>query len=307
MPARFALVAAVWVLAACSGATTPATPGAASVQAQAQVASSDHYLGAPQRVQIGVVSTDPAKGVQLLTSGSVEVTLTPAGGAGGTLIDGTATYVPAPGTSGTAADRATFTTPDVGRGVYQLETVFEVPGVWDVRISGAADGVPVEATTSLEVLEGPRLPAPGQRALPTENLTAEARDLEAVDSRAADGAPLPDPELHTDTIHDALRAGRPIVALFATPVYCQSQFCGPTTDALAELAATGDADTAYIHVEVWHDFDASEVNEAAADWLLRDGQLTEPWLFVIDADGVIVDRWSPLFDPAEVTAALGRI
>ena len=44
------------------------------------------------------------------------------------------------------------------------------------------------------------------------------------------------------------------------------------------------------------------MNEGAADWLLRelpDGtpEMTEPWLYLIGADGVIADRWGPLFDP----------
>ena len=42
------------------------------------------------------------------------------------------------------------------------------------------------------------------------------------------------------------------------------------------------------------------VNKAAADWLYRDGDLKEPWLFLIGTDGRIADRWAPLFDPDEV-------
>ena len=30
----------------------------------------------------------------------------------------------------------------------------------------------------------------------------------------------------------------------------------------------------------------------------RNGDLTEPWLFLIGSDGTILDRWCPLFDPA---------
>ena len=38
--------------------------------------------------------------------------------------------------------------------------------------------------------------------------------------------------------------------------------------------------------------------------LYRNGDLTEPWLFLIGADGTIIDRWTPLFDEAEVRAEL---
>ena len=46
---------------------------------------------------------------------------------------------------------------------------------------------------------------------------------------------MPDPELHATTIADALRHGRPVLVQFA-PVYCQSQFCGPTVEAQEALA-----------------------------------------------------------------------
>jgi hypothetical protein len=54
------------------------------------------------------------------------------------------------------------------------------------------------------------------------------------------------------------------------------------------------------------------VNRAAADWLLRklpDGSqdMTEPWLFLIGPDGIVADRWGPLFDTSEVTAALDAL
>jgi hypothetical protein len=32
--------------------------------------------------------------------------------------------------------------------------------------------------------------------------------------------------------------------------------------------------------------------------------MTEPWLFLIGSDGIVADRWGPLFDSAEIAAAL---
>ena len=49
------------------------------------------------------------------------------------------------------------------------------------------------------------------------------------------------------------------------------------------------------------------MNKAAGQWLLRDGDITEPWLFLIGPDGTIVDRWGPLFDPREVRAQLVEV
>ena len=51
------------------------------------------------------------------------------------------------------------------------------------------------------------------------------------------------------------------------------------------------------------------MNKAAADWVCCDatGNLTEPWLFLIGADGVIIDRWGPLFDPDAVAGELAEL
>ena len=70
------------------------------------MASSDLYAGAPQRVQVGVFGQS-ANGIELLTGGSIPLSLAPADG--GHPIQGTAHYVPAPGTA--VASSPTLTSP----------------------------------------------------------------------------------------------------------------------------------------------------------------------------------------------------
>jgi hypothetical protein len=70
------------------------------------------------------------------------------------------------------------------------------------------------------------------------------------------------------------------------------------------LAARYDDRAVFIHVEIWRDFENQVINQAAADWLLRDGDLTEPWVFLIGADGTVLDRWATLFREDEVAAEL---
>ena len=295
------------LLAGCSSASSSSagtSPSGASTNFALEVASTDLYAGAAQRVQVGVFgSTD--QGVELLTGGAIPLTLVAADG--GDPIQGQATYVPAPGTPSTKSPA--LTAPSDARGVYQLEDVtFPAPGIWEAQLSFTAGGQPIDLTTQFAVADKPSLPAPGQPALKTVNLTmADKGNPQAIDSRAQDGAPVPDPELHQDTIAGAIADHRAALALFATPVYCQSQFCGPTTDALEQLAKTGPKTADYIHVEIWNDYQSSTVNKAAGDWLLRNGDITEPWLYLIGPDGTIVDRWGPLFDPAEVRAELVEV
>ena len=78
-----------------------------------------------------------------------------------------------------------------------------------------------------------------------------------------------------------------------------SLFCGPETDGLEALAQHYPDRAVFIHVEIWRNYQKSVVNKAAADWVCCDatGDLTEPWLYLIGPDGVIKDRWGPLFDP----------
>ncbi len=302
-----ALLVLAVVAAACGGASSAPLPTAGGVDATtfaAALASTDLFVGAPQRVQIGVFSSTPDAGVALVTSGTISVVLAPFQDGDGTPVEATARYIAAPGTAGSDAGAPALTSPSDARGVYQMEASFDEAGIWQADVAVGIDGDVVALATQFQVLPAPALPAPGDRALRTSNLTATDRPAAAVDSRAAVDGLVPDVHLHTTTIADALRRGIPALVLFATPAFCQSQFCGPDVEWLAQLADERPTDAAYIHVEIWADFEAQEVNEAALDWLYRDGELTEPWLYLIDADGRIADRWSPLFDPAEVEAAL---
>ncbi|HUL84930.1 MAG TPA: hypothetical protein VLX89_05370 [Actinomycetota bacterium] len=300
------LLAVVLVAGACSRSGTTSSGAGDATTYALELASTDLYVGAPQRVQVGVFRSTPQGGVQLLTSGTIQLSLSPYQGGTGTSISGSAHYVGAPGTQ---ADTGTahLTDPSTGRGVYELDGTFDRPGIWQAQGSFEVDGAPQHLTATFPVLAHPALPAPGQPALKTDNLTMASKvNPEAIDSRAQDGAPVPDPELHRDTIAGAIAAHRAALVLFATPVYCQSQFCGPSVDALAQIAKTGPKDADYIHVEIWKDFGAHIVNRAAADWVFRNGDLTEPWLYLIGRNGIILDRWAPLFDPVQVAAELDK-
>jgi hypothetical protein len=295
-----------------TGAPTPASNLAA------QVASTDLYVGAPQDFQVGVFASDD-NGVKLVSFGSVDLTFSYLGADGSAAAqagvpDGTfaATYVPAPGTGvGQDTGVPSLTTPADARGVYVNQDVtFAEPGVYEAQVAADIDGLGAQSlTATFQVLAEPALPAPGDRALKTKNHVIGDKGVKpvSIDSQAQDGAPIPDPELHRTTIAQAIATGSPALVLFATPVYCQSLFCGPTLDAVQMLAADHAGQAEFIHVEIWKDYAKSVVNEAAADWLLREGDLTEPWLFLIGSDGTILDRWGPLFDPDQVAAALDAL
>ena len=300
-----ALLACAIALTACTSAgSTSTSDGATSYSAE--VGSTDLFANAPQRFQIGVFRSSD-QGVELLTSGAIDIKLSPFQGGPGTPLDGTAHYVGAPGTQ---ADNGTpqLTDPSTARGVYEFDGTFDAAGVWQADVGFDVGGVHESLSTQFPVAAKPTLPAPGERAIPSRNLTMSSHvDPVAIDSRAQGGTPVPDPELHRDTVAGAIAAHRAALVLFATPVYCQSQFCGPSTDALERIAKTGPKDADYIHVEIYANYDKHQINRAAAQWLLRNGDLTEPWLYLIAPSGRIADRWGPLFDPSQVMTELRRV
>ena len=167
-----------------------------------------------------------------------------------------------------------------------------------------------QALATFAVGEEPALPAPGDPALETENLTLDSEGVPeaAIDSRAVTGGEIPDPELHRWTITRAVQEGRPAVVVFGTPVYCVSQFCGPVTDMVQDLSHRYDDRAVFIHIEIWDDYETQQVNQAALDWLqLPSGDLTEPWLYLIGSDGTIADRWSSLWSEDEVASELEQL
>ncbi len=168
----------------------------------------------------------------------------------------TGTFLSVPGTEvpPELPDRPIAAPASRGRGVYAADVNFDRPGFWEVAVRAEVErrGT-LTATGAFEVLAEHQLPAPGDRALMTDNLTNRSTDAprEAVDSRWRDDEQLPDPVLHTATIADALRAGRPAVVVFSTPVYCVSRFCGPVTDMVEELARDYADRAEFIHIEIW--------------------------------------------------------
>jgi hypothetical protein len=294
--------------AACTSNGSPQPTGATGTPVNALMASSDLYVGAPQRISFGLVLNDQ----RLVSFGSVDVSFVYRGSGDDEPQPGPAgiaVYLPTPGTPD-GAGGPTVTLPSEARGVYQAEDVtFDRAGVWEAHVTADVDGLgAIRAATGFVVLDDPQYPAPGEEALATRNLTIGSDDPPpgAIDSRAANGGRIPDPDLHQTTIADALRRGVPALVVFSTPVYCPSQFCGPVTEVVEDLAHRYEDRAEFIHVEIWRDHSGENrvINKAAADWLFREGNLTEPWLYLIGDDGVIVDRWATLWREEEVVAAL---
>ncbi|MGH2529062.1 MAG: hypothetical protein ACRDH0_07005 [Actinomycetota bacterium] len=315
-PGRLSVLAPALALLAAScgsnGSSGEGEPTGSAGGMVAVVASADLYANAPQRFAVGLPFADG----RLVSFGSVEFLFSYTGTAEQSIApepgpEATASYVPTPGTPDGGRSGPVVTQPSEARGVYEAGGVtFDAAGIWQVEVTADVQGPGTQtARASFSVAAVPSLPAPGQPALKTENLTIRSKDapLGAIDSRADLHGKIPDPELHRWTIARAIEEHRPALVVFATPVYCVSRFCGPVTDLVVELAKRYDDRAVFIHVEIWRDFQDQVINRAAADWLLRNDDLTEPWLYLIGADGTILDRWASLFAEDEVAEALRQL
>jgi hypothetical protein len=277
----------------------------------ASVASYDLAAGVDTRFIVGLLTEQNL----FVSGGSVDLRFsflgeTQAEGEPQPYRDARANFLPLPLEMAEPPARVTVGPASHGRGVYAVEHIeFDRPGFWEVEVTAKLASGPDTATAAFQVHPEPLVPAIGEKAPRTENLTVKSdAPPAAVDSRAETGGKIPDPELHRTTIADALAAGRPVLAIFSTPVYCVSQFCGPVTDMVSQLQRDYEDVAEFVHVEVWHDFQEGEVNQAAADWLLTpDGDLTEPWVFLIGEDGRIVARWDNVATRQEIEPWLKRL
>lgn len=316
---RKSLTTGIVVALTAAGCTAPGTsqdPDAASALV-ASVASYDLVAGRPARFMVGLYSADQTR---LLAYGIVSFSFAFLGSGDGTDAAAEpgvgpviASFLPipgqdlesdVPGPQVVAGSEAT--------GVYGAPDVeFDRPGFWEVAIEAELEGRTQRTTAAFEVLSESDLPAPGDEAPRTRQPLAgdPGVDPKAIDSRAGPDRPVPDPELHDITVADAIAAGRPAMVVVSTPTFCVSRFCGPITDSVGELALRFGDGMSFVHIEVWEDFQANLVNPAAVEWIAptrqEDGR--EPWVFVIDANGVITERFDNVATDAELLAAVEAV
>lgn len=310
MPLRLlaVLATAVLLVAGCSsgggdGPSGDASPGS-DRELIVQAANYELLAGEEQRFIAGVLTPD-----QLFVSfGTVDIEFFYLGTreGEGTAEEGpveTGTFLAIEGAEqGPSGDTPVAVPGSQGRGVYSADVTFDRAGFWAAQLTADLEDGPMTGQAIFEVYEEPRYPAVGERAPRTDNLTAASTDAppEAIDSRAPEGEELPDPELHEMTIAESIRNKEPALVVFSTPVYCVSRFCGPITDMVSELHDEFADRANFIHVEVWRDFQGTVVNKGAAEWIYREDDLTEPWIYLIGKNGKIAARWDNVATRSEI-------
>jgi hypothetical protein len=308
----FAALLAMTVSSCAAPAQSPVTTPSPGEQGLfAEVGSFQLVAGQPGRLLVALTAADN----RWVSFGSLGMSFSYLGdGTGSSLSDvvegdATAHFLAIPGSPDGDGQPPTLTNPADARGLYAADPItFQTAGYWNVLVRGElGDGSPVNAEAAFTVVDTPAVIAVGALAPLTNNPVIGDPGVApvAIDSRAQGDVPIPDPELHATSIADAIEAGHPALVVFSTPVYCVSRMCGPVADLVAELAAQYGDRADFIHVEIYRDFQAGQVNQAALDWLQTpSGDLREPWTFLIGADGRIVASWDTLVTRGEVEPLL---
>jgi hypothetical protein len=184
-------------------------------------------------------------------------------------------------------------------GIYVADVAFARPGVWVATLI-AEDGTET-VPTPFGVDPHASVPEVGDLAISVPSRTASGvADLGSITTD-----PDPDPDLYAISLDEALANGKPTVVAFATPAFCTSATCGPVVDTVKALKNSY-PDVNWLHIEVYKNIDVEnfadlELADAVAAWAFP----TEPWVYVMDGDGVVVARFEGFVTPQELGAALG--
>jgi len=189
-------------------------------------------------------------------------------------------------------------------GFYVAEVNLPVAGNWTLAAVAKLSSQTGVGVGLMKVLAEASVAPIGSKAIstPTPVGTTEAQ-LKQICTRDP-----PDP-MHYVSLDKALKNGLPTVVCFSTPLLCQSRMCGPVTDEVyAAFQTTGKAKANFIHVEEFLPGpsltppEPTEQNQSPPfrAW----GRLTEPWTFVIDASGIIRERFEGPVVEQQIEAAL---
>ncbi len=160
-------------------------------------------------------------------------------------------------------------------------------------------GRKVQAVGTVVVKERTAAPDFGAAAPKSQTPTLATATLDVLSTSRQ-----PDPELYRSSVADALADRVPFVVVFATPKYCASRTCGPVVDVVSTVRRERiDPRTRFIHVEIYEDNDPTQgENRWVKEWKLP----SEPWVFVVGADGKVRDRFEGTVSVRELGASVRK-
>jgi hypothetical protein len=270
---------------------------------QAAVASSQVLVGQNQRVAIGVVNAQGTPVAYLKVTAQV-LTLPP-GGAGQAKALGPPQDAPYNG--GTPGH-------DVlqGKGVYVIHQTFSVPGFYRVQVhaSDAKSGVTTNTQASFQVLNSdPGIPV-GSAAPKTQNPTGDPAKDPSLDTG------VPPDDMHYTTVAAAIAAHHPVVVYLGTPAFCKTKTCGPVDDVVkaVEPSFRPAKGVDFVHIETYKggqpdntDLNKATVNPYFAEWFSDKNAESDPWVYVINKDGLVAAKFDGPTGTDELNSAIAAV
>ena len=181
---------------------------------------------------------------------------------------------------------------------WPFRAVIDSPGTYVLQVEGQEDGAGVQIAAAGSVA----VPGAGDPMPPFDTpTTADARGVDPICTRAPEPCPL-----HDLTLTEALALGRPVAYLVGTPAFCSTGTCAPALEGLLAVRERVGGAVTFVHADVYTDRTASTVAPAVQAL----GMTFEPALFLVGADGTVVERLDAVFDETEIDerlAALGLV
>jgi hypothetical protein len=268
---------AAFAASACGTEAGPFPDGSFAVVANADIGVGE------SRIQVGVVGPDGDR----LGGPDVPVSLAIAPDGGGESVEYAAEWI--------------WLIEDIV-GLYKTEAVFDAPGVWTVSVA-AETGAPLPLT-GFQVLDPTFAPNVGDVApvAPIDTLATKPLDQLTTD-------PNPDDDFYRLTLEEAFGSGRPTVVVFSTPAFCRTATCGPALDRVKAVKPEY-PEVNFVHVEVYTDLQSPDFQPTpeflapalgAEFWNLP----TEPWVFVVDSNGIVTARFEGTATTEDLRTSLG--
>ena len=188
------------------------------------------------------------------------------------------------------------------RGQYVASVNFQSSGVWQARFTlpNGDESGPTVGDLAFNVLPAPVAPGVGQPAPPTHNLTlSDVSSIHEIESRD------PPDYMHQLSVAQALEQQKPFVVVWSAPMFCTSAICGPVLDAAVRVQEKHGERVNFIHIEPWDLKTARTEGRLVpipefTEW----GLTTEPWTFIIDAQGMVHERFEGLITDEELEQAV---
>jgi hypothetical protein len=174
---------------------------------------------------------------------------------------------------------------------YAFTPQMDTPGIYGIVVDGGPS-----TGANFQVLETDEvsIPVPGETLAGFDTPTIEApAGVDPICTRE------PNCDFHEVTLTEALATGSPVAYFVGTPAFCATGSCTPALEALVELQPDF-SDVVFVHAEVYTDGTATDIAPAVLELDLA----FEPTVFLVGADGVIVDRIDGLWDTTEMSERL---